>query len=169
MYHVDLDEISRVNHILDATSIDIGRTLFIPQPSSQTSFSETQNPQEEFIWPLKGKVVYSFGEIINNLKNQGIDIKPSGNSDIVAARSGRVVFISDNFKGFGKTVIIDHNDGFFSVYTRNLKVFIKAGDTIKKGDLIAKAGAAGRDKNTYLHFEIRKGNIAQNPLFYLSN
>jgi murein DD-endopeptidase MepM/ murein hydrolase activator NlpD len=168
-YNVDLEEISRINHISDATSIDVGRVLFIPQPTNQMPLSETPYSSDEFIWPITGRVIASFGEIINNLKNKGINIQPSGNSDIVATRSGRVVFYVDNFKGFGKTVIIDHNDGFLSVYARNSQVFIKVGDMIKKGDLIAKAGSAGRDKNIYLHFEIRKGSIAQNPIFYLAN
>ncbi|MCX5709267.1 MAG: M23 family metallopeptidase, partial [Candidatus Omnitrophica bacterium] len=50
---------------------------------------------------------------------------------------------------------------------RNSELFVKAGDNVLKGTLIAKAGSAGRDKNTYLHFEIRKGHVSQNPYFYL--
>jgi murein DD-endopeptidase MepM/ murein hydrolase activator NlpD len=64
-------------------------------------------------------------------------------------------------------LIIDHGDGFSSVYARNSEVFIKVGENIKKGTVIAKVGSAGRDKNEYLHFQIRKGHIPQNPNFYL--
>ena len=99
--------------------------------------------------------------------NKGINIQPYSGSDVVAARSGRVVFYADNFGGYGKTIIIEHEDGLSTVYARNQSVFTKAGESVQKGAVIAKAGSAGRDKNTYLHFEIRKGHIAQNPYYYL--
>ena len=94
-------------------------------------------------------------------------IQPSGNLDVIASRNGRVVFLSENFGGFGKTLIVDHGDGLSTVYARNLAVFVKAGDNVQKGQLIARAGSAGRDKNVYLHFEVRKGYVSQNPYYYL--
>ena len=116
---------------------------------------------------MRGRVITSFGQNSSNTINKGINIKPYSNQDVVAARGGKVVFYSEDFDGFGKTIIIDHGDGLLTVYSRNAQVFIKAGDVVQKGALIAKAGSAGRDKNTYLHFEIRKGHIPQNPYFYL--
>jgi murein DD-endopeptidase MepM/ murein hydrolase activator NlpD len=101
--------------------------------------------------------------------NKGINIQTYGSPNVVASRSGKVVFYDDNFKDFGKTIIIDHGDGFSTVYARNSQVFIKIGDYVQRGTLIAKAGSTDRDKNTYLHFQIRKGYIPQNPYFYLSH
>jgi murein DD-endopeptidase MepM/ murein hydrolase activator NlpD len=124
---------------------------------------------EEFIWPIKGRVISAFGQTFNNMINKGINIQPYGALDVVAARSGRVIFYNDNFENFGKTIIIGHNDGLSTIYARNSEVFIRVGDKVQKGTLIAKAGSAGRDKTTYLHFEVRKGHIPQNPFFYLSH
>jgi lipoprotein YgeR len=167
IYNVDLDEIARTNHIADTASIEVGQLIFVPNRQKP----QTQPPKyfsDDFIWPLKGKIIATFGQTFNNMINKGINIKPYNNINVVAARSGTVVFYTDNFFSFGKTVIIDHKDGFSTVYTRNSQVFVKAGDAVQRGAIIAKVGSAGRDRIEYLHFEIRKGHIPQNPYFYLS-
>jgi murein DD-endopeptidase MepM/ murein hydrolase activator NlpD len=99
--------------------------------------------------------------------NKGINIAPTGSPDVLAMRSGKVIFYADNFGSFGKTIIIDHGDGLSTVYARNQDVFIKPGEWVKKGSVIAKAGSAGRDKDIYLHFEIRRSGAPQNPYYYL--
>jgi len=169
IYNVDLDELVNANHVSDATSIDVGQLILIPrnlQPRQQP-FISNKYSAEDFIWPVKGKVIATFGQSFSNIINKGINIKPYSGQDVFAARSGKVVFYTDDFDGFGKTIIIDHGDGLLTVYSRNAQVFMKVGDVVEKGTVIAKAGSAGRDKNTYLHFEIRKGHIPQNPYFYL--
>ncbi|MDD5730158.1 MAG: LysM peptidoglycan-binding domain-containing M23 family metallopeptidase [Candidatus Omnitrophica bacterium] len=168
MYNIDIDELAKVNHISDATSIEVGQLIFIPQAQKPAPVQTVcALPGEEFIWPLRGKVIGQFGQNYNDMLNKGLNIQPYRSLDVVASRSGKVAFYDDNFLTFGKTVIIDHGDGFFTVYSRNSEVFVKAGDLVQKGNIIAKAGQAGKDKNTYLHFEIRKGSSAQNPYFYL--
>ncbi|MCX5711608.1 MAG: M23 family metallopeptidase, partial [Candidatus Omnitrophica bacterium] len=87
--------------------------------------------------------------------------------DVYASRSGRVVFCAPSFRNYGKAIIIDHGDGFSSVYSGNMQLFASAGDDVRKGAVIAKSNTTGRQP--YLHFEIRKGHLAQNPKFYLSD
>ena len=166
IYTVDLDEIATVNHIPDTASIEEGQLIFIPNRQKQRSY-DTGSSSDDFAWPVRGKVITAFGQTYNNMINKGVNIQPYRNSDVLAARSGRVSFYADGFGNFGKTIIIEHSDGFSTVYTRNSEVFVKAGDSVQKGTVIAKVGFAGRDRNTYLHFEIRKGHIPQNPFFYL--
>jgi murein DD-endopeptidase MepM/ murein hydrolase activator NlpD len=169
IYNVDLDELVNANHISDATSIDTGQLILIPrnlQPRQQPNIINKYSA-EDFIWPVQGKVIATFGQSFSSIINKGINIKPYSVQDVVAARSGKVVFYTEDFDGFGKTIIVDHGDGLLTVYSRNAQVFIRVGDVVQKGAIIAKAGSAGRDKNTYLHFEIRKGHIPQNPYFYL--
>lgn len=166
MYAVELDEIARINRIPDTTSIEVGQYIFIPNAVKRQA-SPANYANDDFIWPIKGRVVSAFGQTFNNMVNKGINIQPYGNSDVLASRSGKVIFYSDGFGGFGKTIIVDHQDGFSTVYARNAQVFIKAGDSIQKGTIIAKTGPGGKDKNTYLHFEIRKGHLPQNPYYYL--
>jgi murein DD-endopeptidase MepM/ murein hydrolase activator NlpD len=166
VYNVDIEQIASINHITDNTSIEVGQQIFIPnaqKPRPQAA----KYISDDFIWPMKGRVISGFGQIFHNMINKGINIQPYSNPDIVAARQGKVVFYADNFGVFGKTIIIEHTDGLFTVYARNSEVFIKVGDMVNKGACIAKAGSAGRDAATYLHFEIRKGHIPVNPFHYL--
>jgi murein DD-endopeptidase MepM/ murein hydrolase activator NlpD len=169
IYNIDLDEVVKINRISDAANIDTGQLIFIPLAgsSAKSQYLPAKSALEDFVWPIRGRVIATFGQTFNNMINKGINIQPYGAGDVVAVRSGRVVFYVDDFEGFGKTVIISHGDGISSVYARNSKVFIKVGDTVQKGSLISKVGQAGRDKNTYLHFQIRKGHIPQDPYFYL--
>ncbi len=166
IYNLDLDEIVRANRIPDATNIEVGQLIFIPDRQRPQRL-DTNYSGDDFIWPIRGRVIATFGQTFNNLINKGINIQPYNNPDVFAARGGRVIFSADNFASFGKTIIIDHSDGFMTVYARNAQVFIRPGDSVQKGALIAKAGSAARDKDIYLHFEIRKGRISQNPYFYL--
>lgn len=166
IYDVDLDEIARFNRILDVSSIEVGQQIFIPHRQKPRHIS-IDYTYDDFIWPIRGRVIATFGQNFNNMINKGINIQPYSNLDVVAARQGKVIFYSDNFGRFGKTLIIDHGDGFSTVYARNSQVFVKLGDNIQKGAVIAKASSADRDRNTYLHFEIRKKHLPQNPFFYL--
>lgn len=167
MYAVDLDDLARVNRIVDTTAVETGQQLFIPDRARPQLQVVKYSDNDDFIWPLRGRITGSFGQTINNILNKGINIQPSVSLNVVASRSGRVVFSSDNFAGFGKTVIIDHGDGLFTVYARNSSLFVKPGENVQKGSAIARAGSSGRNRDTYLHFEVRRGPNPQNPLFYL--
>lgn len=165
IYSIDMDELKRINNIAETAKIETRQILFIPNLKKGAFI--TKITSEDFSWPLKGKIIADFEEVTNHMTNKGINIKATGNPNVYASRSGKVVFYNDNFPGFGKTIIIDHGDNFSSVYTRNSAVFVKTGDLVTKGMVIAKAGRAGRDKSEYLHFEVRKNNLPQNPHFYL--
>ena len=166
MYNVDLDELVQINRISDITKVEVNQLIFIPHRQKKISVP-SRDYSDDFIWPNRGRVISTFGQTINNIINKGINIQPYNNLSVVASRSGKVVFYADNFGAFGKTIIIEHSDGFSTVYARNSQVLVKAGDSVQKGTAIAKIGQAGRDKNTYLYFEIRKGYLPQNPIFYL--
>lgn len=165
-YQVDLDEIVRINRILDASRIEAGQLIFIPKQDKQR-YASSVSSAEDFIWPIRGKVISSFGQTFNSMVNKGINIQPYRSDDVVATHSGKVIFYADDFKNFGKTIIIDHGDGFSSVYASNLEVFVKPGDAVNRGTPIAKISAKEPGKFTYLHFEIRKSHIPKNPYFYL--
>ncbi len=167
IYDQDLEELASINHIQDSASIEVGQLIFIPhakkpQPAYKTS------PTEEFIWPVKGRVVSSYGQQFNGMFNSGLTIQAEQDSEIIASRSGRVVFFAPDFSSFGNTLIIDHEDGFSTVYCLSSAVSVKVGDIVRQGAVIARTGSAGRKtKNSYLHFQVRKGYSAQNPMFYL--
>ena len=167
IYSIDIDELVQINHISDASDIEIGQLIFIPHRQNPVCALPAASGNEDFIWPVRGKVISYFGSLTNDQLNRGINIQPFTDKEIVASRSGKVVFYSPDFYNYGKTLIVDHGDGFSSVYAGNAEVFIKAGDTVRKGSVIARVGSSARQRNGYLHFEIRKGYVPQNPKFYL--
>lgn len=166
-YGVGLEELVRVNRISDGTAIETGQRIFIPNQSSLKPAAIRYTDSDDFIWPVRGRVVGSFGQVINNMVNKGINIAPSGSGDIIASRSGRVVFLNNNFAGLGRTIILDHGDSFFTVYSLSSEALVKPGENIKQGMVIARLGEPREGRRGYLHFQVRKGHLPQNPLFYL--
>ncbi len=168
MYGVDLDEIAKFNNISDATDIDIGQMIFIPGSKEPGKPQTAAATDEDFIYPVQGKISCSFGQTFKNMINKGINILPNNTTDVVASRSGKVVFYKDDFLSYGKTIIIEHPEGFSTVYANISEVKIKTGDVVQKGNVIASLSPGKKNISSYLHFEIRKGPVAQNPVFYLS-
>ena len=96
--------------------------------------------------------------------HKGISIQAQAGDTVRAARTGRVVF-ADYLSGYGQTVILDHLDGLYSVYARNSKLLVKLDELVLKNSGVAEIGAS--DHLVYLHFEIRKNSVEDNPLYYL--
>ncbi len=166
-YDVPMGDIIKTNNIPDIAQVEEDQLLFIPgakEIKDVVILSAPEEDDKEFAWPIKGKVISSFKSYRSNRINKGIDIEAFEGDQAKAARSGRVVF-ADNLIGYGQTVIIDHLDGFQSVYSQNVKILVKLGDTVKKGDAIAVIGKS--EEIVYLHFEIRKNSQENNPLYYL--
>ena len=158
IYGVELDTIAGINHISDATNIETGQLIFIPS-GRRREVPQKEFSGEDFIWPVKARVVATFGQTYNDMVNKGLNIDNRDNASILAVRAGRVVFYAPDFKGFGKTIIIDHQDGFSTVYSGFSERLVSPGDNVQQATPIARGG--------HLHFEIRKGAVAQNPYFYL--
>jgi len=166
IYGLEVDQLVDLNKIDDLSKLEIGQQLLIPAGrKAQMTFSGTVD--EDFSWPIKGKIISGFNQPVNNTINKGINIAPSGTLDVLASRGGKVAFYGGNYLDLGKVVILEHPDEFWTIYARNQEVYVKPGDLIKKGAVIAKAGSAGKNKDVYLHFEIRKGSKPENPFFYL--
>jgi len=170
IYDVRLKEIVRTNRLPDASKIEVGQLIFIPEAcedrATRASFAKSLKI-EGFIWPVNGTVISYFGSTKDMAKNKGIDIQAAEGATVLASRGGKVTFASDHMKGYGKTVIIDHLDGFETVYAHNSENLVTANRTVVQGEKIAKAGKTGRPNRPGLHFEIRKNHKPQNPFYYL--
>jgi len=77
------------------------------------------------------------------------------------------VLYSDRLRGYGNLIIIAHDEGYATVYAHNRENRRRAGDEVRQGDVIGVVGSTGKTSGPNLHFEIRKDNVARNPLFYL--
>lgn len=166
IYNVELERVIGANRLPDASKIEVGQLIFIPEARKKTDYARSKK-LERFMWPVRGSVVSYFGSIKNLAKNKGIDIRAREGADIIASRSGKVTFVSDHLKGYGKTIIIDHLDGFQTVYAHNAQNLVNVDQRVKKGMIIAKIGKTGRANSPTLHFEIRKKHKPQNPFYYL--
>ncbi len=169
IYQVSLNEIINSNRLPDASKIEVGQLIFVPRACDAASGSNYARVAklESFIWPVKGVVISYFGSMKNMTKNKGIDIETSEGTDILASRGGKVTFASNHLKGYGKTIIIDHLDGFQTVYAHNRDNFVNVDQGVEQNDVIARVGKTGRVKKPTLHFEIRKKHKPQNPFYYL--
>jgi len=164
-YDVSVSNIARANNIPKAAKIEKDQLVFIPGARKVRDIVlDDDHSQSDFIWPIKGKVIRYFHERYGNVVNKGIGIKARVGDEVKAARTGRVVF-ADYLSGYGYTVILDHSDGFHSVYANNSKLFVKLGELVLKNTSLARVG---HNRNlAYLHFQIRKKSIEDNPLYYL--
>jgi len=166
-YGVAVEDVIQANNIPNAAAIEVGQLLLIPGAKQVKELITDHTPdanKDEFTWPLRGKVLSYFNDRHGEGINKGVDIESNEGDVVKASREGQVV-LADYLTGYNQTVMIDHGDGFVSVYAHNRKLLAKLGDHVYKGDPIAETGAMAR--KSFLHFEIRRGKEATNPLYYL--
>ncbi|TFH30361.1 MAG: LysM peptidoglycan-binding domain-containing protein [Myxococcales bacterium] len=118
-----------------------------------------------FSWPVRGQMMTSFSSS-GSSPHDGIDIVADAGTPVSVAAEGRVIF-SDRLSSYGNVVIVEHTGGYATVYAHNDKNLVRKGARVRRGDRIAMVGASGRARAPHLHFEVRKDNIARNPLYYL--
>lgn len=121
-----------------------------------------------FRWPVRGRVISAFGVKPGGERNDGINIEVPEGTPIKAAEGGQVIYAGNELKGFGNLVLVKHPNGFVSAYAHASEVLVQRGDSILRGQTIAKVGATGNVSRPQLHFEIRNGNRPVDPLPYLS-
>jgi murein DD-endopeptidase MepM/ murein hydrolase activator NlpD len=167
-YNVTLEEIIKANNIPNAAVIEENQLILIPGATEIRKVSvekpEDRASGEEFSWPLRGRVISYFNDVKGQHSNRGIDIIGTEGEEVKAARGGKVV-LADYLNGYGYTVIIDHHDGFYSVYSRASDLRVKVNDLVSRGTPLGRLAKSGR--NAFLHFEVRKFEQANNPLYYL--
>ena len=121
----------------------------------------------KFSWPLRGKILSGFGSKPNGLVNDGINIAGTKGAKVMAAENGFVAYAGNEVKGMGNLIIIQHSDGFMTVYAHMDTMSVRRGATVVVGQKIGTVGQSGKVDRPQLHFEIRKGTRAYNPVNYL--
>jgi murein DD-endopeptidase MepM/ murein hydrolase activator NlpD len=180
-YDVPFEEIARLNGIKNPDQIRIGQAIFIPEANRQLPVT-TITPAEtlhappssakvreltdvSLVMPVSGTINSGFGPRGASF-HDGIDIAAPEGTPIRAVEHGEVLY-SDQLRGYGNIVIILHQGGLVTVYAHNQANLVREGQQVARGQVIAKVGSTGRVTGPHLHFEIRKNNTAQDPLFYL--
>ncbi len=122
----------------------------------------------KFSWPIKGEIISNFGIIKPGLHNDGINILSRKGKLVFASGSGKVIYTGNEIPGYGNLVLIKHKNNWITAYAHLDVIKLKKGEVVKRGDNIGTIGTSGNVKIPQLHFEIRKGKKALNPLKYLS-
>jgi murein DD-endopeptidase MepM/ murein hydrolase activator NlpD len=152
----------------------------MPQPAQQSNWmdmewfspftSDVPAPKAgtvTFLWPVQGKILANFGVNGSGQRNDGIDISTPRGTPVRAAGDGMVSYVGDELTAYGKLVLIRHSDGFVTAYAHSDAVVVKRGQRVRRGDVIAYAGATGDVNEPQLHFELRFGTKPVDPKPYL--
>lgn len=123
-------------------------------------------------WPVRGEVVGTFGiethpKFGTRIRNDGIDIAAPIGTAVHAVAKGRVDFANDDYEGMGGMIVLNHGDGYFTLYGHLDAVLVSSGQEVEPGATIGRVGDAGSLKGPILHFEVRKGSAAQDPKTWL--
>lgn len=121
----------------------------------------------KFTWPVRGKILSHYGAKTGGLFNDGINISASQGTTVVAAENGVVAYAGNEVKGMGNLIIIQHEGGWMTVYAHLNSVSVRRGARVTVGQKIGTVGQTGKVSQPQLHFEIRKGRKAYNPINYL--
>jgi lipoprotein NlpD len=173
-----LAQMQQSNAIVSAASAPAaGPPIVVPPPAAPPAATVATAPPRiesarvpeidganiDWAWPAAGKVIAGFSETAN-LK--GIDIAGKSGQPVVASGPGKVVYAGNGLRGYGKLIIIKHNNTFLSAYAHNREILVKEGQQVAKGQKIAEMGDSDADQ-VKLHFEIRRFGKPVDPAKFL--
>ena len=179
VYGLDVETLARANGLANAGQIEVGQRLLIPGATTALSVPgvpvaapigatpPVSGSAEDFLWPIRGRVMALFGTRTQQGPNKGIDIQAPEGVGVWAAAAGRVAFVDENLRGFGKTIILEHAEALSTVYTHLASIAVTAGQTVHQGQVIGVVGSTGRAAAPVLHFEVRRRHRPENPFYYL--
>jgi len=186
-YSGKTDTILSANQLASADDLDAGEQVLIPggEPPAPPAPAQTAQPQKSiigrivsggtkrpasaratgarFVWPTSDRRINQY---YRGSYHTGVDIEGVSSSPIYAAAAGKVIYSAYNRSGYGLHIIIDHGNGYTTLYAHASKTFVKSGDRVDQGETIAMVGTTGRSTGTHLHFEIRTGAGFLNPLSF---
>src|SRR5205085_10019665 len=142
----------------------------VGQPPKETAHVATETKEVEetakpadatsglpsFRWPVRGRVIAGYGAKTSGKQNDGINVAVPEGTPVKAAEDGVVTYAGNELKGYGNLVLIKHSNGYVTAYAHTSELLVKRGDSIKRGQVIAKSGQTGEVGSPQLHFEIRK-------------
>lgn len=133
----------------------------VPEAKPESKPAPARGDDElDWIWPANGKIISYFSESGNS---KGIVIAGKLGQPVVASAAGKVIFSGTGIRGFGKLIVIKHNNTFLSVYAHNSQLLVKEGQTVARGQKIAEMGDSDTDQ-VKLHFEIRRFGKPVDPI-----
>lgn len=140
-----------------------------PKPASRPTATPAPPPRagQGFGWPVQGRLLSKFGPTGEGERNDGINIAVPRGTPVKAADNGVVVYAGNELKGFGNLLLVKHDGGWVTAYAHNDTLIAKRGQQVRRGEVIAKAGQSGNVQSPQVHFEVRKGSRAVDPMDHL--
>jgi lipoprotein NlpD len=132
-----------------------------PSVNASSAANISDEKLGDWAWPTVGKTVKGFSE-----ENRGIDISGKIGQSVIASANGKVVYAGAGLRGYGKMIILKHNQEFLTAYANNSKLLVKEGGEVRKGDKIAEMGNSDSDQ-VKLHFEMRRFGKPVDPAKYI--
>jgi murein DD-endopeptidase MepM/ murein hydrolase activator NlpD len=148
-----------LNDIHDPHLIRVGQSITLPHRPHQPD-------QLNLDWPLRQGVMSSHFGPRRGHCHDGIDIAAPPKTPVQAAASGRVIF-SGRMRGYGRVIIVQHNQVYSTVYAHHRRNLVSQGQWVKRGAIIGTVGRSGRSTGPHLHFEVRVRDVAHDPILYL--
>jgi murein DD-endopeptidase MepM/ murein hydrolase activator NlpD len=179
-YGLSAEDLAEVNGVRDPRALEVGDELFVPGATRVAEVPPAAGPEPEpaprvapappgpaprLAWPLKGVVYSKFGPR-QGQHHDGIDIAAPSGTLVHAAAAGRVVYAGEQ-SGYGSIVILRHAGGLLTVYAHASELLVREGEELAAGAPVARVGQSGRTTGPHLHFEVREGTRARDPLQYL--
>ena len=178
-YGTTVETLAAANGLARADRIEVGAAIFVPGATRALDVPPWPAPPPEpppraegpaeapiaasgYSWPVVGELLSAFGQRRRSHVHLGLDIRGKAGEEVLAARSGRVVFVGTQ-SGYGRTVVIDHGDGDQTLYAHNSENQVAVGDWVERGDPIARVGSSGNATTPHVHFEVRRSGEPIDP------
>ena len=190
-YGIDPSRIVSLNRIAAPYAIAPGQSLVLPaaSPASRSAavaLSAAASPAAmpatrslaaipspppraggKFLWPVRGHTIARYGRKKDGLHNDGINIAAPRGAPVRAADNGVVAYVGNELRGFGNLILVKHAGGWVTAYAHNQDFLVRRGQTVTRGQTIARIGSSGNVATPQLHFEIRKGTRSVDPTRFL--
>lgn len=164
-YQVSVGQLVEINQLSDPNVLSDGQNLIVPTGTDQVQPVMKQQSERNFSWPLTGRITSRYGTRGDGF-HHGLDIAGDMGDVIKAAGSGRVV-AAEWRAVYGETVILDHGDGYQTLYAHTSGYLVEPGEFVEVGQDIARVGSTGHSTGPHLHFEVRIDNQTVDPALYL--
>lgn len=177
----DDDDAYDAPHSSDGDLARVELASFVPLPRPKPGSGRTTTPLPErvepvsapgpatgdavrqFSWPVRGEIISAYGTRANGKANDGINIAAAEGTPVKSAADGVVRYAGNELRGFGKLLLIEHAGGFITAYAHNSELLVRRGDSVRRGQTIARVGRTGNVSEPQLHFEVRKGTEPLDP------
>ena len=120
-----------------------------------------------YLWPVQGPIARAFGAEPSGRRSDGLDITAPEGAPVLAAEAGIVAYAGSEIQAYGNMLLIEHADGFTTVYAYNRDLLVRAGDRVRRGEVVATVGRSGGMAEPRLHFQLRAGDVPLDPTPYL--